>query len=81
MTPEHEPIDSGAQALPKEDRINHWATLHPADWVEVWCGNSYSYIGYVDDRTDDGQIVWVIEDGTSTRRLYTRADTVELYRA
>jgi hypothetical protein len=36
-------------------------------------------VAYVDDRADDGQLVWVIENGTGCRRLFVLGDPVTLY--
>lgn len=59
--------------------VQDWASLQPGERVEVWSVNSFCYTAYVDDRADDGQLIWVIENGTGSRRLFIPDDPVELY--
>lgn len=42
--------------------------------------DSYLYIAFVDDLAEDGETIWLIEDGTGSRRLFIRGDAVTLYR-
>ncbi|WP_214971570.1 hypothetical protein [Arthrobacter sp. ISL-5] len=49
------------------------------EMVEVWAGGSYAYMAYIDDRSNDGQLLWIIEDGTATRTLFLRDDNITLY--
>lgn len=59
--------------------VQEWASLEPGDFVEVSPGGTFLYAAYVDDRSDDGELIWVVEDGTGCRRLFVRDDPVLLY--
>ncbi|AMM34499.1 hypothetical protein SA2016_3842 [Sinomonas atrocyanea] len=59
--------------------IEDWASLQIGERVEVWPTISFRYTAYVDDRADDGRLVWLVEHGTGSRRLYVRGDAVEIF--
>jgi hypothetical protein len=59
--------------------VQEWASLQHGEYVEVWSHESFCYGAYVDDRSDDGQLIWVTENGTGSRRLFVRDDPVMLY--
>jgi hypothetical protein len=74
------PGRSGAgRALSDQQPVQDWASLQPGDSVEVSSVDSYLYAAYVDDRSDDGELIWVVENGTGCRRLFVRDDPVLLY--
>lgn len=60
--------------------VRKWNILRPGDFVEVWSMDSYLYLAFVDDLSEDGDIIWLVEDGTGSRRLFIRGDAVTLYR-
>lgn len=59
--------------------VQTWDTLQQGDRVSVWSPDSFLYTASVDDRTHDGGVLWVIENGPGARRLLLRDDPVELY--
>lgn len=59
--------------------VQGWDSLQHGNCIEVWSNNSFLYLAYVDDRSDDGQLIWVVENGTGCRRLFVRGDPVTLY--
>jgi hypothetical protein len=64
---------------PDQQPVHGWASLQHGDCAEVWSNDSFLYAAYVDDRSDNGQVIWVIENGTGSRRLFVRDDPVTLY--
>ncbi|MBT8163721.1 MULTISPECIES: hypothetical protein [Arthrobacter] len=70
---------SGSRRFPDQPPVRDWASLERRDCVEVWSAGSFRYIAYVDDLAADGQLIWVIENGTGSRRLFVRDDPVTLY--
>ncbi len=65
--------------LPGQQPVREWASLQYGEFVEVWSAGSFRYGAYVDDRAEDGTLIWVIENGTGSRRLFVRDDPVTLY--
>lgn len=65
--------------FPDQQPVHEWASLQPGNRVEVWSEGLFPYTAYVDDRADDGQLIWLIENGTGCRRLFVRDDSVALY--
>ncbi|MBM6623527.1 hypothetical protein JTF08_18150, partial [Micrococcaceae bacterium RIT802] len=59
--------------------VQAWDSLQHGDRVSVWSLDSFLYTACVDDRTDDGRLVWVIENGPGGRRLIFRDDPVILF--
>jgi hypothetical protein len=70
---------SGSRRLPGQQPVLEWASLQHRECVEVWSNGSFLYAAYVDDRADDGRLIWVIENGTGCRHLFVRDDPVTLY--
>lgn len=68
-----------SRKLPEQQPVRRWDSLQHGEYVEVWSLNSFLYAAYVDDRTDDGRLIWVIENGTGARRLFVRGDPIILY--
>lgn len=64
---------------PHRQPVPGWDSLQHGNCIEVWSNNSFLYLAYVDVRSDDGQLIWVIENGTGGRRLFVRGDPVTLY--
>jgi hypothetical protein len=58
-----------------------WHFFKNGDRVEVWSMNTFLFAARVDDRTEDGEVLWVIEECTGMRRLFLRRDKVTLYPA
>lgn len=69
----------GSRRLPDQQPVRDWAALQHGNCVEVWSNDSFLYAAYIDDRADDGQLIWVIEHGTGCRRLFVRDDPITLY--
>jgi hypothetical protein len=65
--------------LSDQQFVRDWASLQPGDCVEVSRIDSSFYVAYVDDRSDDGELIWVVENGTGHRRLFVRDDPVLFY--
>lgn len=64
---------------PTQNPVLEWASLGHGDRVDVWSDNSFRYTAYVDDRADDGRLLWLIENGTGSRRIFVHDDNVLLY--
>lgn len=58
-----------------------WHFFKSGGRVEIWSMNTFLFAARVDDRTEDGEVVWVIEERTGMRRLFLRSDKVTLYPA
>jgi hypothetical protein len=69
----------GRRLFPGQEPAHEWATLQHGDCVQVWSNGSFLYPAFVDARADNGQVIWVIEHGTGSRRLFVRGDPVTLY--
>ena len=69
----------GNRRSPRQEPVRAWDSLQHGNCIEVWSSNSFLYLAYVDVRSDDGQLIWVIENGTGDRRLFVRGDPVTLY--
>ncbi len=68
-----------SRKLPDRQAVHRWVSLHHGECVEVWPTGSYCYAAYVDDRAEDGRLIWVIEKDTGSRHLFVRGDPVTLY--
>lgn len=73
-------LTGGAQrSLMDRQPVDDWADLRRGSRVEVWSDDLFLYTGYVDDH-DDGRLLWVVEIGLGSRRLFVRDDDpVTLY--
>ncbi|MDJ0358607.1 hypothetical protein QMG52_21700 [Paenarthrobacter sp. PH39-S1] len=69
----------GSRRFPDQQPVRAWASLQHGECVEVWSIDSFCYAAYVDERADDGRLIWVIENGTGSRHLLVRGDPVTLY--
>lgn len=69
----------GSRRSPDQQPVPGWDSLQHGNCIEVWSNNSFLYLAYVDVRSDDGQLIWVVENGTGGRRLFVRDDPVTLY--
>jgi hypothetical protein len=69
----------GRRSLSDQEPVQDWASLQPGDCIEVSSADSFLYAAYVDDRSDDGELIWVVENGTGCRRLFVRDDPVMLF--
>ncbi|MCC2661833.1 MAG: hypothetical protein K0R37_2607 [Arthrobacter sp.] len=69
----------GRRLFPGQEPVHEWATLQHGDCVHVWSNGSFLYPAFVDLCADNGQVIWVIEHGTGSRRLFVRGDPVTLY--
>jgi hypothetical protein len=78
MARQSQTISSRNSSIDGINPIEEWNCLTHGDSVDIWSFGSFLYTGYVDDRTDDGQVIWVIECETAVRRLFLRSD-VTLY--
>ena len=74
MSAAHEsPIETHADWTPAD---GFWEWVEPGDNVRLQKQGWPPYDGYVDNRTPDGNIVWVLSVGE--RRLFHRADGYSL---
>jgi hypothetical protein len=69
----------GSRRFPDQQPVWDWVSLQHGECVDVWSIDSFLYAAYVDDRSDDGALIWVIQNGTGCRRLFVRGDPVTLY--
>ena len=67
--------------LPASAPTLRWQSLCLGDRVEVWAEDRVIFCGSVSDRTEDGEVLWLIEDGLGSRRFFLRGDNVSIYRA
>jgi hypothetical protein len=58
-----------------------WELFSRGDRVEIWSMDQFMFTAYVDECTEDGQVLWAIEERTGARRLFLRSDYVTLYPA
>ena len=68
-----------SRRFPDQLPVRGWESLQRGERVEVWSLDSFRYVAYIDDRADDGTLIWVIEDGMGCRHLLVRGDPVTLY--
>lgn len=66
--------------LPRTFPSSRWESLFIGDRVEVWTAGRKAFFGTVSDRREDGELLWLTEDGTGSRRLFLRTDDVAVYR-
>ena len=67
--------------LPRAFPSSRWESLFIGDRVEVWTAGRKAFLGYVSERSEDGRLLWLTEDGTGGRRLYLLGDDIAVYRA
>lgn len=70
---------NGARGLPGWQPLRNWEALSPGDLVEVWSEGTVLHYAYVDDVSEGGSVVWLVENGTGSRRLFLQNDPVTLY--
>lgn len=58
-----------------------WEFFSHGDRIEIWSRDSFMFTAYVDECTEDGQVLWAVEERTGARRLFLRSDYVTLYPA
>ena len=61
-------------------RVSIWKSLEPGDAVALSHGGFVYHRGTVDDRTADGQMIWVV-DRIGDRRLFHIDDDFDLSEA
>ena len=59
--------------------VYDWASLQRGESVEVRSASPFGYAAYVDDLSDDGRLIWLIEKSTGSRRLFVHDDPITLY--
>ena len=74
-------LDQSGESCRLRDQgpVSECASLHHGECVEVWPAGSFCYAAYVDDRAEDGRLIWVIEKSTGSRHLFIRGDPVTLH--
>ena len=65
---------------PPREPIANWATLSPADEVEILRNRRPVASGRVDMRAPDGSVIWLIQDGGRGRALFLQSDGVLVFR-
>jgi hypothetical protein len=65
---------------PPREPIANWATLSPADEVEILRSGRAVASGRVDMRAPDGSVIWLIQDGGRGRALFLQSDGVMVFR-
>lgn len=66
------------RTLPNGALVKEWDRLIPGMLVEVWASGLKLHVAFVDEVTEDGSIIWLIERGLGSRRLFLSSD-VTLY--
>jgi hypothetical protein len=51
------------------DHRSLWMSLRPGDIITFLKARTTVYAGFIEDRTDDGTVIWVI-DSAGSRRLF-----------
>ncbi|MDQ1060651.1 hypothetical protein QFZ23_004552 [Arthrobacter globiformis] len=65
---------------PAREQVANWATLSPADEVEIRRNGRTVAAGCVDMRAPDGSVIWLIQDGGRGRVLFLQGDGVTVFR-
>ncbi|MDQ0867178.1 hypothetical protein [Arthrobacter globiformis] len=65
---------------PAREPVANWATLSPADEVEIRRNGRTVAAGCVDMRAPDGSVIWLIQDGGRGRALFLQGDGVTVFR-
>ena len=65
---------------PAREPVANWATLSPADEVEIHRNGRTVAAGCVDMRAPDGSVIWLIQDGGRGRALFLQGDGVTVFR-
>jgi hypothetical protein len=66
--------------LPTREPVANWATLSPADQVEIRRNGRPVASGCIDMRALDGSVIWLIQDGGRGRALFLHDDGVMVFR-
>ena len=66
--------------FPARVPVANWATLSPAEEVEIRCNGRTVAAGCVDMRALDGSVIWLIQDGGRGRALFLQGDGVTVFR-
>jgi hypothetical protein len=70
----------GAEHAPGgQQPVRDWTSLRRGECIEIRPSGSPRYRAYVDDRAEDGRLLWVIEKGIGSRRLFVSDDPITLY--
>lgn len=67
--------------LPARHPEHRWGSLEAGSRIEVRAKDSVPSTARVDEVSEDGLLIWIIEDRTGRRKLLLREDDVALYRA
>lgn len=65
---------------PAREPVANWATLSPADEVEIRRNGRAVASGRVDMRAPDGSVIWLIQDAGRGRALFLHSDGVMVFR-
>jgi hypothetical protein len=65
---------------PAREPVANWATLSPADKVEIRHNGRTVAAGCVDMRAPDGSVIWLIQDGGRGRALFLQGDGMTVFR-
>ncbi|MFE4836463.1 hypothetical protein ACFRAU_17500 [Arthrobacter sp. NPDC056691] len=65
---------------PARQPVTNWATLSPADEVEIRRNGCAVAAGCIDMRAPDGSVIWLIQDGGRGRALFLQNDGVMVFR-
>ena len=66
--------------FPAREPVANWATLSPAEEVEIRRNGRTVAAGCVDMRASDGSVIWLIQDGGRGRALFLQGDGVTVFR-
>lgn len=58
--------------------VSDWTALKGCD-VQIWSGSTVIDNGTVDDATYDGEILWLKQDGATTRRLVQKTTNTAVH--
>lgn len=74
------PNISARSPWPAREPVANWATLSPADEVEIRRNGRAVASGRVDMRAPDGSVIWLIQDAGRGRSLFLHSDGVTVFR-
>lgn len=58
--------------------VQDWALLLPGDFVTVRGVAAHSFTGWVDDITEDGAVIWIVQSHGLGRRMLVHEDGFQI---
>lgn len=79
MSEHAEGPSEGSCRLPDQQPARRWRSLAHRERGEVRSMDSFRYAAYVDDLSEDGRLIWAIQEGAGSRRFFVHGDLVTRY--